>query len=45
MFHIVRLIVLLAVRIPILFDTNVFAASVGDQVELNGTHPAGVPFH
>jgi hypothetical protein len=37
-------LVLLAILIPILCSA-VFAATVGDQVELKATHQAGVPLH
>jgi hypothetical protein len=37
-------LILLAILIPILCSA-VFAATVGDQVELKATHQAGVPLH
>jgi hypothetical protein len=39
------LIVLLSLCMPLLFSVAVFAAAIGDQVELKATHQAGVPFH
>src|SRR5918999_1269171 len=35
----------LAVLMPLLYGTGIFAAVIGDQVDLKATHQAGVPFH
>jgi hypothetical protein len=36
----------LFLALALLCTTSItLAATVGDQVELNATHPAGVPFH
>src|SRR5688572_14621738 len=45
LFRTARLMVVLAVLLPLLSSASVFAASIGDQVELKATHQAGVPFH
>jgi hypothetical protein len=37
--------VVLALLMPIVYSIIAFAAAVGDQVELNATHQAGVPLH
>jgi hypothetical protein len=39
------LMVVLAVLLPILCGAGGTPATIGDQVELNATHQAGVPFH
>jgi hypothetical protein len=38
-------IALLALLIPILCGSSGSSTAIGDQVELNATHQAGVPFH
>jgi hypothetical protein len=38
-------IVLLALLIPILCGSSGSSTAIGDQVELNATHQAGVPLH
>ena len=39
-------ITLLLLTLSLCFTAgSAFAAAIGDQVELNATHPAGVPFH